>query len=75
MISSRPDNQDGGPPPCSEKRRGGEKPGKEEPGGKEDGDHSSFFSRPSLLFQFLELRHSAVTSVSRSFGQKPYTGN
>ena len=31
-------SQDGGPPPCSKRRRGGEKPGKEEPGGKEEGD-------------------------------------
>ena len=35
-------SQDGGPPPCSERRRGGEKPGKEEPGGKEGGGHNSF---------------------------------
>ena len=35
-------SQDGGPPPCSKRRRGGEKPGKEEPGGKEEGVHNSF---------------------------------
>ena len=28
--------------PCSERRGGGGKPGEEEPGGKEDGAHSSF---------------------------------
>ena len=61
------------PRPALRRERGGEKPGKEEPGGKEDGDHSSFFSRPSLLFHFLELQHFAVTLVSRSFGEKPYT--
>ena len=31
--------------PCSERRRGGGKPGEEEPGGKEEGAHISFLNR------------------------------